>query len=304
MLQDIFYWVFNMSIASVITGVIVMLIRHIKKIPRRLTVFLWAVPFLRMAVPIGLSSPYSLMSLISKFTTKTVVVYQPAKEVDVSMTNYTMAADTYFPVTFKENLLDDIFNIASVIWIIVFLTILIILAVVYCKTIKEMKGAKHMYDNIYLSDSVTSPGVYGIIKPKIILPTSYKEKDIDLILLHEKVHIRRCDNLWRVLALLVVSAHWFNPLCWIFLKSFLTDIELSCDECVLVKLGGSRAKEYANSLLESKESNNVFASAFGGSKIKTRIENILSFKRTTGVSLLIFLMLMTAISYVLLTNAG
>lgn len=304
MLQDIFYWVFNMSIASVITGVIVMLIRHIKKIPRRLTVFLWAVPFLRMAVPIGLSSPYSLMSLISKFTTKTVVVYQPAKEVDVSMTNYTMAADTYFPVTFKENLLDDIFNIASVIWIIVFLTILIILAVVYCKTIKEMKGAKHMYDNIYLSDSVTSPGVYGIIKPKIILPTSYKEKDIDLILLHEKVHIRRCDNLWRVLALLVVSAHWFNPLCWIFLKSFLTDIELSCDECVLVKLGGSRAKEYANSLLESKESNNVFASAFGGSKIKTRIENILSFKRITGVSLLIFLMLMTAISYVLLTNAG
>lgn len=304
MLQEVFYWVFNMSIAATITGVIVMLIRLIKKIPRRFTVFLWAIPFLRMTIPLGLSSPYSLMSLLSRITTKTIVVYQPTDDMSLSMTNFVMVADSYFPVTYKVNLLENIFNIASVIWVIVFMAITLMLAVIYLTTLHEMKDAKHLHDNIYLSDKITSPAVYGIIKPRIILPTFYVDKDIDLILLHEKMHIRRADNLWRVLVLLIVSAHWFNPLCWVFLRLFLTDIELSCDECVLLKLGDNHSKEYALSLLESKQSANVFTSAFGGAKIKTRIENILSFKKITWISLILFLTLLTAIFYVLLTNAG
>ena len=52
MLQELFYWVFNMSITAAITGVIIMLIRLMKKIPRRLTVFLWIIPFLRMVFPL------------------------------------------------------------------------------------------------------------------------------------------------------------------------------------------------------------------------------------------------------------
>lgn len=304
MLQEVFYWVFNMSIAATITGVIVMLVRLVKKIPRRFTVFLWAIPFLRMTIPLGLSSPYSLMSLLSRITTKTIVVYQPTDDMSLSMTNFVMVADSYFPVTYKVNLLENIFNIASVIWIIVFMAITLMLAVIYLTTLHEMKDAKHLHDNIYLSDKITSPAVYGIIQPRIILPTFYVDKDINLILLHEKMHIRRADNLWRVLVLLIVSAHWFNPLCWVFLRLFLTDIELSCDECVLLKLGDNHSKEYALSLLESKQSANVFTSAFGGAKIKTRIENILSFKKMTWISLILFLTLLTAIFYVLLTNAG
>lgn len=302
-LQEVFYWVFNMSIAAAITGVIVMLIRLVKKIPRRFTVFLWVIPFFRMTIPLGLSSPYSLMSLLSRITTRTIVVYQPADDVSFSMMNYVMAADSYFPITYKINVLANIFNVTSVIWVIVFCAITLILAAIYFMTLREMKDAKYLRGNIYLSDKITSPAVYGIIKPRIILPTSYESKDIDLILLHEKMHIRRADNLWRLLAFLIVSAHWFNPLCWVFLRLFLTDLELSCDECVLVKLGENRSKEYARSLLESKENANVFTSAFGGAKIRIRIENILSFKRITWISLIVFLTLLSAIFYVLLTNA-
>lgn len=302
-LQEVFYWVFNMSIAAAITGVIVMLIRLVKKIPRRFTVFLWFIPFLRMTIPIGLGSPYSLMSLLARITTKTIVVYQPSDDVSFSMMNYVMAADNYFPITYKVNIFENIFKTASVIWVIVFLAVTLMLAVIYFMTIHEMKDAKHLRDNIYLSDMITSPAVYGIIKPRIIMPTSYESKNIDLILLHEKMHIHRADNLWRILAFFVVSAHWFNPLCWVFLKLFLTDLELSCDECVLVKLGENHSKEYARILLESKESENVFTSALGGTKIKKRIENILSFKKITWISLIVFLTLITAIFYVLLTNA-
>jgi len=123
-------------------------------------------------------------------------------------------------------------------------------------------------------------------------------------LLHEKMHIRSRDNLWRMIAFVIVAFHWFNPFCWLFLKEFLADIELSCDERVLVKSGHERVKEYALSLLESKQGTTFFASAFGGAKIRTRIENILSFKKLTWVSLTVFVILIGVIFYVLLTNAG
>ena len=304
MLQEVFYWVFNMSITAALTGILVMFVRLIKKIPRRIVVFLWLVPFLRMTVPLGLNSPYSLMTLLSKITTKTIVVFQPTEDISFSMMNSVMAANTYFPITYKVNILDDIFGVASVIWIIVSLAILLMLIITYFTTIHEIKDSTHLKDNIYLSEKVTSPAVYGIIMPKIILPLSYKDRDIELIIQHEKTHIRGLDNLWRMIAFMVVAVHWFNPLAWMFLRALLADLELSCDERVLVKLGADRSKEYATALLECRQGPTVFASAFGGARIRTRIENVLSFRKLTWISLVAFVALIGIIFYVLLTNAG
>ncbi len=220
------------------------------------------------------------------------------------MMNRVMAADTYFPITYKVDVLDNIFRVASVIWIIVSLAIFLMLIVTYFTAIYEMKDSIHLRDNIYLSDKILSPAVYGIVKPKIILPAFYKEKDVGLVILHENTHIRSFDNLWRIIAFLIVAVHWFNPLCWLFLKRFLADLELSCDERVLAKPGAACARDYASSLLESRQRTTVFASAFGGAKIRTRIENILSFKKLTWLSFTVFAALISVIFYVLLTNAG
>ena len=304
MLQEVFYWIFNMSITAVLTGALIMLVRLVKWIPRRITTLLWIIPFLRMAFPIGLDSPYSLMSLLSKVTTKTIVVFQPTEDISFSMTNSVMAANSYFPITYKVNILENIFSVASVIWAVVTLAIILMLTVIYFTTLYEIKDSKHLRDNIFLSEKITSPAVYGILRPKIVLPTSYQDRDIELIIQHEKTHIRGLDNLWRIIAFLIVAVHWFNPFSWLFLKAFLTDLELSCDERVLVKLGADRSKEYASALLECKQGATVFASAFGGARIRTRIENILSFRKLTWISLTAFIALISVIFYVLLTNAG
>ncbi len=304
MLQEVFYWIFNMSITATITGVLILLIRLIKKIPRRITVFLWIIPFLRMAIPFGLNSPYSLMSLLSKFTTKTIVVYQPTEDISFSMMNSIMAVNSYFPITYKVDLLENIFGVASVIWIIISLAVFLMLVVTYISTLYELRDPAHFKERIYLSKKVISPAVYGVVRPKIILPESYKDMDYSVVVLHEKTHIRCLDNLWRIIAFVIVAVHWFNPFCWLFLKELLTDIELSCDERVISKLGADRAKDYATALLESRQGTTVFASAFGGAKIRTRIENILSFKKMTWFSLAAFIVLISVIFYVLLTNAG
>ena len=304
MLQEVFYWLFNMSITATLTGLLIMLIRLIKRIPRRLTTVLWIIPFLRMTVPLGLDSPYNLMTLLSKIATKTIVVYQPTDKISFSVMNSVMAANSYFPITYKVNILENIFRIASVIWAVVALAIILMLVVVYFTTLFEVKDSKHLRENIYLSEKITSPAVYGILRPKIILPSSYQDRNMGLVIEHEKTHIRGLDNLWRMIAFLVVAVHWFNPFSWMFLKAFLSDLELSCDERVLVKLGADRSKEYASVLLDCKQSATVFTSAFGGAIIRTRIENILSFRKLTWTSLVAFIALISAIFYVLLTNAG
>ncbi|HKM32873.1 MAG TPA: M56 family metallopeptidase, partial [Oscillospiraceae bacterium] len=224
-----------MSIVASLSGLIVLLIRCVKRIPRRAFSVLWIVPFLRMWVPVGIGSSYGLMSLISRFTTRTVVLYDSFEKATLSMTNSLMAANSYFPITYKVNLLENVFRVASAIWIIVFIALLITFTIIYAITQNELRDSQHFQDNIYISDKITSPAVYGIIRPKIIIPLGYENRDMTFLLLHENSHISRKDNLRRVIAFLTASLHWFNPLTWVFLKHFLADLELSCDEKVLAK---------------------------------------------------------------------
>ena len=76
MLREIFYWLFNMSVAGALSGAVVLLLRLVKKIPRRVIAVLWAIPFLRLWVPVGIGGKFGLMTLLSRFTTKTVTVYE------------------------------------------------------------------------------------------------------------------------------------------------------------------------------------------------------------------------------------
>ena len=304
MLGEIFYWIFNMSIAATICMILVLLIRLFKKIPRRIFICLWLVPFVRMCIPVGMSSKYGIMTVLSKFTTKTVTIVQIGDDSALTMMNHVMGANNYFPITYKVNLLEDLFNIASVVWLIVALAAIIAMTVIYFITLGEIKDAQKLKDNIYISDKIKTPAVYGIIKPRIILPTEYDANRLNFILMHEKAHIKRKDNFIRLLALIVVCVHWFNPFAWLLLKMLCSDIELACDETVLSKCNETERKEYAYILLSTAEKTNIFAASFGGSKIRIRIENILSYKKISYFSIATFSALIIAICYVLLTNAS
>lgn len=303
MLGEIFYWVFNMSLIGSLMGLIVLAVRAIKAIPRRVAVFLWLVPFGRMAVPVWLGSRWSLMTLVSRFTTRTVVVYRPAEDVTLSVTNAVMAANRYFPIAYRVNVLDTVFRVGGVMWLTGAAALLVAFAMVYCATLREVKTARHLRENVYLSEKITSPAVYGVLRPRIVLPAGWEKRDLTYILAHERTHVRRLDNLWRLLAFAVVSVHWFNPLAWLFLKLFLGDLELACDERVIAGYDAEQRKAYAHALLDGAGSKNLFASAFGGARVRTRIENVLSFRRMTGLSVVGFALLLGAILIALLTNA-
>ncbi len=297
----IFYWVLNMSILGSVTGILILLFRRIRILPRFGVYLLWMLPLVRFWIPVGIANQYSLLNFISHFTTKTVVVRKSVFE--YTMTNAIQAAEKYFPIEFKTELLVDVFHIAGMIWLIVAVGAIISSVTLYVVTKSALKNANHIKGNIYISDKVLSPAVYGILKPKIILPANISDANIDYILRHEQVHIRRRDNLWRIIAVITACVHWFNPLIWVFLKLFFTDMELACDAGVLKHLADDDKKGYVAALLACSAGKSYYASAFGGSKIRLRIENILSYKKLTLLSSICFTAFFVVITVAIITNA-
>jgi beta-lactamase regulating signal transducer with metallopeptidase domain len=303
-LSEIFYWLLNMSIIGGFTGLIVALLRKIPKFPRFAAYLLWILPLIRLWLPFGPASKWSLLNLISKFATKTVVLWQSEPGVSkLSLTNSVQAADSYFPIVYKTDLLKNIYEVAAVIWAIIAVAAILAAVFLYAATKRELHDARHLRDNIWQSDKIASPAVYGIFKAKIIIPDWVTEQELPYILAHEHVHILRRDNLWRVVAVITACVHWFNPLSWIFLKWFFTDMELACDSKVLQILGADNSKAYASALLVCSAGKSYFASSFGETRTRVRIENILSYKKLTVLSSLSFGALFVAVAYVLITNA-
>ena len=304
MLAEIFYWLLNMSILGTAAGFIILLLSRMKRIPRFIIKLLWLLPFIRFWIPFGFGTKYSLMNVIYKITAGKAVVYGSAGNLpELTMMNSITAAESYDPIVYKSQMLQNIFSATSVVWCVIFISALIASAFLYRLTKTEIKDAEHYKDNIYFSHKITSPAVYGIIKPVIILPDNIAEQDMEYVLLHERVHISRGDNLWRVAAVITACLHWFNPFAWLFLERFLSDMETACDSEVLKICGDAKKKEYAGILLNCEKNRTMFASAFGGSKTRVRIDNILSYKKLTVFSGVCSAVLVIAVAAALLTNA-
>lgn len=322
MMAETFYWILNMSIAGSLTGLIVMPLRKVKRLPHRYICVLWLLPFIRMAVPFGFPSKYSVLNLIAEFATKSVPVYSaPEYLPPLSYTNYIMAVNNYGESTptdsllggqttfiFKSEWLEKIFFIGSIIWMVVLTAGLLTFALLYFITKSELRTATCLHGNVYVSDKITSPALYGVVRPKIMIPRDFPKELLLYVEEHENAHRRRCDNLTRLAAITITCIHWFNPLAWIMLKMYLHDVELACDEAVLRKIGNKNKKAYASALVCCEESKLIFAPAFsaslGGAKIKVRIENIISFRKLTVGSAILFGILIAVLAVTLLTNAS
>ena len=245
------------------------------------------------------------MSLLTSLSRRTIVKSVPIYaegDQSMSMLNCIMAAKTYFPITYEVDLLEGIFSVAALFWLAIMVILMMVVFMSYLKTMRVLKGARQLRDNIYVSDELAAPAVYGILRPRIVLQPECREEDMKYIILHENTHISRKDNLWRLVAVITSCVHWFNPFSWIFLKSFMAATELACDEAVLARSDENEARSYAAALLNHAERRGGLASPFGGAKLSVRIRRILSYKRISAFSAGCFISLAAAICYVLLTN--
>lgn len=147
---------------------------------------------------------------------------------------------------------------------------------------KQLAGAKCQGENVYEADNLRTPFVLGVIKPCIYLPAALDPKEREVVLVHEKIHIERKDYLIKSAAFLIVSVHWFNPLAWISYYLMCKDMEMSCDENVVEKMGQEVKKDYSASLLSlasGRKMEGARLTAFGEGNVRKRIVRVLRYKR-------------------------
>lgn len=154
---------------------------------------------------------------------------------------------------------------------------------------------------------VTTPCVTGFLHPMVYLPDGLDEVQKQLVIEHEMIHIRRLDYLVKPLAFLVCCIHWFNPFVWVFFFLMERDMETSCDEAVVQKIGYDRRRDYANTLLNLSQNRGWRAGypiAFGESHVKNRIKGVVKMKKAgIGVSAAAVVLLLAAAAFLLINRA-
>lgn len=284
MLDTVFLKVLNMSYTASYVILAVLLVRLLlKKAPKSFSYALWSVVLFRLVCPWSFESAFSLLSIGGRTTEQ----FQPFPEQFVTLgtirghveTNGSGMIPSPVSPSPKEPLFENIFTL---IWLIGIAALMIYSVVMLLKLKKQLKGAVHDTENIYLSANLVTPFVMGVIRPKIYLSLSLSETEKRYILLHEQTHIRRFDHLIRLVGFLVLCVHWFNPLVWVAFFLSGRDMEMSCDETVIKKLGSDVKKEYSSSLLSLATGRRIIGGtplAFGEGDTKSRIKNVLNYKK-------------------------
>ena len=291
--------ILNMSITASVIILFVLLARlALKKAPKIFSYALWAVVLFRLLCPVSITTDFSLLGLFdtpavenTQHTTAVEyipydVVHTPDLEVQLPVPPaINDAVNNTLPqkhAALGADPLEGEFAIGSLIWLLGIAAMAIYSAVSYILLRRKLVGSVLLRDNIYLADGIGSPFVMGFIRPKIYLPSALSEQEQGYIILHEQHHIRRGDHIIKALAFIALCIHWFNPLVWVAFVLSSKDMEMSCDEAVVKKLGEGIRADYSASLLSLATGRRIIAGtplAFGEGDTKSRIKNMLNWKR-------------------------
>ena len=286
-MDDVFLKLVNLSISASWLILAVLVLRVVlKKAPKWVMPLLWGVVALRLVCPFSIESALSLIpsaeTIPSEIVTETrePVLYEQAT-LDI-VTNPTLPSAAEVPVGVSRQQAQVDFNIYSVLWLAGMAALLVHALVSAGKLKRKLATAILLRDNIYESEFVDSPFVFGVVKPNIYLPMHMDEGTAAYVIAHERAHLARRDHWWKVLGYLVLALHWFNPLVWVAYILFCRDIELACDEKVVKGLDGAARADYSQALLSCAAPKRAVAAcplAFGEGNIKTRVKSALHYKK-------------------------
>lgn len=286
-MDDVFLKLVNLSISASWLILAVLVLRVVlKKAPKWVMPLLWSVVALRLVCLFSIESALSLIpsaeTIPSEIVTETrePVLYEQAT-LDI-VTNPTLPSAAEVPVGVSRQQAQVDFNIYSVLWLAGMAALLVHALVSAGKLKRKLATAILLRDNIYESEFVDSPFVFGVVKPNIYLPMHMDEGTAAYVIAHEHAHLARRDHWWKVLGYLVLALHWFNPLVWVAYILFCRDIELACDEKVVRGLDGAARADYSQALLSCAAPKRAVAAcplAFGEGNIKTRVKSALHYKK-------------------------
>ena len=309
-MNELFLKIINMSISASWLVLAVLILRFVlKKAPKWINVLLWGIVAIRLICPFSFESPLSLIPSAETIPLNIGMDSTPTINSGISAINNAVnpiISQSNTPMAGASvNLLQITIGIYEYIWIFGMIALALYTAISYWRLHRKVDTAVRYKDNIFQSENVSSPFVFGIIKPRIYLPFKMNGQDLEHVVAHEHAHIRRKDHWWKPFGFLLLTIHWFNPLMWMAYVLLCRDIELACDEKVIKELCNEQRGDYTQALVACSVNRRMIAAcplAFGEVSVKERVKSVMNYKKPAFWVIIISVIVCVGVAVCFLTN--
>ncbi|WP_159886073.1 M56 family metallopeptidase [Paenibacillus puerhi] len=311
-MTNLFLSILSMSITASYVAFAVMIARCLlRRAPKLFSYILWSAVIIRLVIPTSFASSFSILRLLQpeaqagtsfmEFMPQGMGMQKsPVVEAGISrISTFVYSSLPGAASMASVNPLQILIEIGSIIWITGAALLFLYSVSSYLKIRAKVRTATLVKDNIYETDQIATPFVCGFLKPTIYLPTGMGEHELSYILLHEQTHIRRRDYLIKPFAFMLLIVHWFNPLMWLSYAHMSKDMEMSCDESVINKMGQQIKGSYSTSLLSLSMGRSGLLTgsplAFGERNVKARIQHILAYRQPSSRMMAVYMLVIAAL---------
>ena len=263
--SQLFGWFGQLSIELAALAVLVLVACRLLPIKSpALRHLLWAVVLLKPLIAVAVSSPYTLFTPFVPLVepSQDTLAFSPVEYPTMQVAASPTIATSSVPLTTA--------GWGAILWIagavLLIGRILVGYGIVWClrqqvqvqhdgplcDALRQARLTLDCYSKVEVatSPSISSPMALGILRPIIVFPADLVEKlrtdELTLILMHELAHVRRWDNLTRLLHRLVSAVLFFHPAVWLCGRMLRREAEQACDDLVVYATGRSEA--YARGL--------------------------------------------------------
>lgn len=289
----------SFSGALLILAVTVIRALAVYRVPKKTFLILWGIALARLLIPFSVPSSFSVYTLFEKGEA-IINNIGNAGTIDLGAAiheNSSVSSQTLIPHS------EVAIPIWTIIWAIGALICATVFLITYWKCYKEFQTSLPVDNDftrnwlyrhpikrplqIRQSQIVSAPLTFGVFRPVILMPKTTDwndEKTLQYVLTHEFVHIRRFDSITKLILLIALCVHWFNPFVWVMYILANRDIELSCDETVLRLFGEHTKVSYAQMLIcmeETKSGFIPFCNNFSKNAVEERMFAIMKTKKLT-----------------------
>ena len=311
-----------MTGAAAVSAIIVIAARFILRktnTPKWMLCALWLVVLFRMACPTSLSTGASVFNM--KLFHNIDVAYDNAanayvkegraaiegsdeyeaaldsgvKPMDVVINGNDMGfkavyylTDEYGRLSNTPTMLERYGGYLVTIWLAVAALLFAYCIISWALLKRKLRFAILLEGNVYETDAIKTSLVLGFIAPKIYLASGMTQEEKEVVLEHERTHIRRMDHALKPIFHLGCCLHWFNPVCWISYMLLCADIEIACDEAVIRRLGEGVKADYGEILVNLSSRRNILIPtvplSFGESAVRNRVENVMRARVSTKIA--------------------
>ena len=328
-LRQLFVGSLNLAVAASWLIVVLLLLRPLLKrlAPKWVLCALWALVAVRLVCPVALQSDLSVYRLAGDAVQSSGQVtyfqdtgfcgdvrYRPATLLpgvsaetpstpDSTVPDATTAADAIPQPQTPARSVD--MNLPSILWAVGIYVMLMLALAGYLSLREDVAASIPLEGNVYLCDSIKSPFILGMFRPRIYLTSGMDEAARVCVLRHERAHLRRGDHLWKPLGFLLLAVYWYNPLVWAAYILFCRDMELACDERVIRDMAAEERAAYSQALLDCSRGRHWVAAcplAFGEVGVKTRVKAVLWYKKPAFWAVLAAVVVCAVVAVCFLTN--